>query len=453
MHCVLMGLEILPVYRDPITSAVYPDVVEELRRKVSKVLKKAFYAFTVQHTTLRPHHYYSLGRSRIASSVWEIDKRLSAVSSCFDPLLLVTPVNAKACWDDFQASGLRSGPTFRYRPLPFDPFVMKRELMNISVERVDDPTLSHIFRSTQDEVDRQLTMLIDVGTPRFRHGSLQVYGGVEPNLLDQARELLKLIPATDESGSSHNVGPVAFAHRAEQELQHYRKLDPTFQASVELREDMYSGLMVSGNRLLVGQGTSVPDDRVEALLSHEIGTHLVTRHNGQRQPMQLLQSGLAGYDPLQEGLAVLAEYLVNGLTPARLRLLAARVVAADRMIQGKPFEHTFALLTDTYDVPHNTAYTVALRIYRGGGLTKDAAYLRGLNQVLGYLRSGSDLNSLYVGKVSVDHLGLVRELLLRNVLRPPAILPRYLSSAMAASNLAKAKSFTTALDLARDLVM
>ena len=35
---------------------------------------------------------------------------------------------------------------------------------------------------------------------------------------------------------------------------------------------------------------------------------------------------------MQEGLAVLAEYLVGGMTPARLRLIAARVIACQAML-------------------------------------------------------------------------------------------------------------------------
>ena len=48
-----------------------------------------------------------------------------------------------------------------------------------------------------------------------------------------------------------------------------------------------------------------------ALLHHEVGTHLVTHVNGTHQPIKVLGVGLAGYDETQEGLAVLAEYLVR----------------------------------------------------------------------------------------------------------------------------------------------
>ncbi|NIQ16470.1 MAG: DUF1704 domain-containing protein, partial [Candidatus Dadabacteria bacterium] len=69
--------------------------------------------------------------------------------------------------------------------------------------------------------------------------------------------------------------------------------------------------------------------RVEALLQHEIGTHALTYFNGLSQPFKQLCIGLSGYEELQEGLAVLAEYLVGGLSKPRLRLLAGRVVAVN----------------------------------------------------------------------------------------------------------------------------
>ena len=47
-----------------------------------------------------------------------------------------------------------------------------------------------------------------------------------------------------------------------------------------------------------------------------------------RNPLSSWPSALPSYEETQEGLAVLAEYVVGGLDPRRMRVLAARVVAA-----------------------------------------------------------------------------------------------------------------------------
>ena len=201
-----------------------------------------------------------------------------------------------------------------------------------------------------------------------------------------------------------------FAKRAQEELGYYQQRRSDFSAKVSVRDDMYAGLMVSGDQLLIGGRTRVPRRRVEALLQHEIGTHLVTRYNGHHQPFQQLEVGLAGYDGFQEGLAVLAEYLVGGLSRFRMRVLAARVVGAHRMLDGASFIDTFRALDRNYEFSQRTAYTIAMRLYRGGGLTKDAVYLRGLLQILRYLREGGELEPLFIGKVASAHLPLISEL-------------------------------------------
>ena len=78
----------------------------------------------------------------------------------------------------------------------------------IPVERVEDPTLAYLFRQKQDELDRQITLLTDVDSPRFLHESLQIYGGVSDWLLSQATELLDRVPTRER----RRIGPRA-VHR------------------------------------------------------------------------------------------------------------------------------------------------------------------------------------------------------------------------------------------------
>ncbi len=167
---------------------------------------------------------------------------------------------------------------------------------------------------------------------------------------------------------------------------------------------------------------------MEALIQHEVGTHVLTYVNGINQPFKQLYGGLAGSDELQEGLAVLAEYLVGGLSPPRFRLLAGRVVAAHLLIEGSSFQNTFRELHFTYGFAQRTAYMISARIYRSGGLTKDAVYLRGLVNLLKYLRNGGQLKPLLVGKFSLDDVSIINELQLRKVLQAPLLTPQYLSN-------------------------
>jgi uncharacterized protein (TIGR02421 family) len=156
---------------------------------------------------------------------------------------------------------------------------------------------------------------------------------------------------------------------------------------------------------------------------------------------------LAGYEELQEGLAVLSEYLVGGLSRPRLRLLAARVLAVKRLMEGSSWIETFRELDRNYEFNRYTAYTVTMRVYRAGGLTKDAAYFKGLLNLLEYMRQGGALEPLFIGKISAKHLPIMEELLWRHVLRPPPLKPRYMSEPQTVKRIERLHQGVSLLDL------
>jgi uncharacterized protein (TIGR02421 family) len=221
---------------------------------------------------------------------------------------------------------------------------------------------------------------------------------------------------------------------------------------VEVRADI-SELMVSFGRLLIPESAAFRADRVEPLLHHEVGTHVVTYQNGARQPLTLLTIGLPGYDETQEGLAVLAEYLTGGLDPRRLRVLAARVVAVGMMLDGATFLDIFESLRADHSIPTRTAWSIAIRVVVGGGSVKDAIYLRGISRILDALAEGSRLDVLLVGKLALDHIPLVQDLLDREVLQPPWIRPRWLDVPGAQERLDRLRAGASVTDLYEENVI
>ncbi|MFB6720911.1 flavohemoglobin expression-modulating QEGLA motif protein [Kribbella sp. NPDC056345] len=380
---------------------------------------------------------------RLGAAV-EIDGELTAIERRLDLLLNLTPVNTAEAWVDFERGDFGSAPTLRLRPLEFEPDLVRRELYDLEIEKVDDPALHTLFRAKRDEIAREITILEDRDTSRFVYGSLQLYGEVSPSLAATAEELLELIPPQAPSGRSVTAG--AFAQAAQEEFDRYQAVYPDFPAYVEVREDV-SELMVSFGRLLIPETAAIRADRVEPLLHHEVGTHVVTYQNGARQPLTMLKIGLPGYDETQEGLAVLAEYLVGGLDPRRLRVLAARVVAVGKMLDGVEFLDIFESLRTDHRIPPKTAWSIATRVVVGGGSVKDAIYLRGITRILETLAEGNSLDVLFVGKLALDHVPLIQDLLDRGVLEAPWVRPRWLEVPGAQERLDRLRAGVSVTDL------
>jgi uncharacterized protein (TIGR02421 family) len=433
--CFMLGIEVPAVWRDEHAQEIFPAMLRQFRRYFSRALQRGFFSFMQMQTTLRAPHYQALGPRQVTRAVIEADQQLAEIAETFPFLLAVTPVNAAEAYAAFRASGFSRAPVFHYRLLSADPELLKRKLYNIAIERIEDPALAELFREQRIDLDRQITMLEDRETRRFLYGSLQVHGSVEAPLLQAAEQLLDRPGQPTDEPAGAMVDASVFAEQARRELENYRSVLPELEAGVEVREDV-PGILVSQGRLLINRDLELTPRRAEALIQHEVSTHLLTWFNGGAQPLRQLRCGLPGYEALQEGLAVLAEHLVGGLTPARLRLLAARVVAVQRLVNGRSFVEVFMELHERYGFGPAQAFNITMRVFRSGGLCKDAVYLRGLMGLMRYLERGGKFQDLLIGKISFESLPIIRELRWRGVLRPPALLPRYLESEDAQRRLA-----------------
>ncbi len=415
---VYVSLGVAPAYRDPITDNILPFQHRMIRTALGRVLKKALYTFCHSEGVHLPAHYHELGRTQLSREVLKIDEDLSAVAAAFDPLLLVTPVNSDAAWNAFQSGHCKTAPKFFYRPVPIDPPSLKRKLYSVPMDRIEDPTLHRFFDSKRVELDRFLNLLEDRETDRFVLSCQQIFGAPDDELVSLAEKILKRVKShtpDDKASASLGAEEVAVAARADLSAYGFKPED------VEIRDDV-PGLMVSRGRFLIGRHARVAERRLRATLDHEIGVHVVTYRNGVHQTFTQLRVGMAGYEDLQEGLAVFAEHCTGGLSRPRLRQIAGRVLAVKSVLDGDSFLNTFKVLHDEHEFNMRTAFFMAMRSHRGGGFTKDIVYLRGLRFVIGHLLEGHDIVPLLAGKVSHDHLDVIEELTHRGLIRSPKVV-------------------------------
>jgi len=446
MGALLIGLEIRPFYINSETGTPYPLLLRKLARDLSKALHRTFFEFVRIQTNLEVSHFHMLGRRLMTRPAREIDVKLARIDDSFSFLLLVTPINIQEAWLYFKKNHFKKKPAFHYRLMSEDPELLKRELYNISIERVEDPTLEFMFREKRSELDKMLTLLTERGKPEFMPGSMQYYGPLEESVTKLAANLLTAIPPDTDISESSLISPKDFAVMAQNEIDYYRNQYEPVDARVFVQDDI-AGLLVSNGNLYIGTDARISTVRAEALIQHEVGTHILTYYNGRAQPLKLLYCGMPRYEELQEGLAVLSEYLVGGLSSSRLRLLAARVITVQAIMRGADFVETFHILHEDHGFDARLAFTITMRVYRGGGLTKDAIYLKGLMRVLKWLEDGNKLEPLLIGKIREDYVPLINELLYRRMLRPAPLRPRYLEFPGARSKLEQLKKGSSVLDM------
>ena len=401
----------------------YPGIRHDLAAAFGDALLKAACAFLDDGKAPVPDHYRALGRSAYLAAALKADRRLDRVARSFDFLLSISPINTAKAFDRFVAAGENEEPHFHYRPLTVDPDLAKRELYSIDLDALEDPMLEQLLGEKRRELDAQLTMLATRNTAAFRPASMFLYGSVEAQLLADAHVILAASSKDPPRGTTVDSSDVAIAARSLADR--YAAIDPAFSPDIQVRDDV-AGLLVSGRKLLIASDTIMPAHRLDALLAHEVSVHLLTYFNGAAQGLTIFRTGLAGYEGIQEGLGVFAEWASGGLTRSRLRLLAARVVAVEAMLKGANFIDVYRDLNRNHGFSRRGAFGIAARVFRSGGLAKDAIYLRGFREVMDLVRAGASLEPFWLGKIAARHASAIQELLQRGLVQAPRFIPLFL---------------------------
>lgn len=425
LGAVVMRLEVPTVFRGP-EGGIYPVFFRRFRAAFAVAIQHLVFEFLRLQTTSGMATFGSLGSREIRECSREIDAGLTRISQAYRLLLLVAPTNLAEIEETFFASGFQTVPQYQYRLLPVDPDLLKRELYQLRLEEIDDPAMSFLFHEKREEIDHELTMLGERGTRNFFYTSVRRYRGVTPETKQAAGEILEVLKEPEGRPVERKFGALDFAAYAEEEFQRFREIEPDFRSKVHVRDDV-NVLMVSQGELFVPASSRYSEQEVAALIQHEIGTHVLTYYNGSRQPLELFAEGFADYDPLQEGLAVLAEYFAGALSLDRLRTLAGRVVGGECLLAGADFQETFRCLSDQWGFHEREAFRITVRMFQGGGFLKDIIYLDGLVKLRSHLMEGGDLPLLLAGKFGLKHISLIAEFMERGILRPPALLPKYLT--------------------------
>ena len=139
----------------------------------------------------------------------------------------------------------------------------------------------------------------------------------------------------------------------------------------------------------------------------------------------MFRTGLANYEGVQEGLGVFAEWAVGGLSAARMRLLAGRVVAVDAMLDGAEFVDVYRAWPRPRPVAqsrvrHHDARVPLGRLRQGPDLSQG---LPGRDRAG---RGGRFARSVLDRQDRRDHIDEIEELIQRNLVQPPLFKPEFL---------------------------
>jgi uncharacterized protein (TIGR02421 family) len=347
------------------------------------------------------------------------------------------PAQAKEMFLDSVAQHAPVLPKFTYTK---PDVANEREALQRIVAALGDAPHGALLKQNCHAYVQALDMMQAVGTARISEISAELYGtpqmqiaGLDCSLLTVAHALFAAADSLPWHGGDGE-------EYTSEQLQHYLQaqlvqMGMTNEIEVQIDTSLAARAMAIGGQVKIRAATRFKHYEAAQLLQHEVFTHALCSVNGQKQPvMGCMAHSSPRITATQEGLAQCAELLTGNLHPQRLKRIALRVMAIDMAEHGANLLELFRFFEQHGDSA-NEAYISAMRVLRGGvpegGILfyKDAAYVRGMLEVLQAMNTQPDVTKLlFAGNVALSDVAEVRALQAQGIVTPATYLPPWVNT-------------------------
>jgi hypothetical protein len=281
--------------------------------------------------------------------------------------------------------------------------------------------IAALYRARLDELELDVALLGALGDARRVRPIAARRFGTGADVVEgiSLRERARAILAEVSTNLDPRVVPArelaARMERAsrEVELELTVRIDPRLSAGA-----------AAGDRTIYLQDRAFGAIEARRLVAHEVLGHAIAAHRGAKETLAIFEVGTAGSFADQEGLALVLEEDAGALDALRMRVLAARVLATDRMHEGASFGETARELVKDVGLSPSQSISTTERAFRGGGVARDAGYLAGWLRVRGAIREGAAaLDHFRMGRVSTSAMPAIRWAITQGLARtlPPPI--------------------------------
>lgn len=351
---------------------------------------------------------------------FEIDQEIVNIDNKIKLLFHLRPTNLAEEQKKFLEK-FSYNPQFVYPDLRFDSTLLRQRLALI--EDGGSP-LDKIFAAKKEELLKKISLLESIGDKSFTEKSKALF---EPPSKELVKECENLLLETQKFTfkDEEKIKSLEVKKRFEEIFKKYGLNNWQVKIKDEMVTDCIAG---KSNTLFIRKDALFSEKRIEKLIIHEIETHILTAENGKNQPFEIFNRGLADYLETQEGLAIynVTTQMESSIHESFKSL--ALVIAIDEALRSS-FVKTFEKVL-SYGIPMEQALRVTLKVKRGltdtskrGAFTKDIIYYSGYKKVKRFIEEGGNLKDLYIGKLNLDDLPLVKKI---KGLVAPKYLPEWL---------------------------
>lgn len=341
--------------------------------------------------------------------ILNVDKKVATLNDQIHLLSRFKPQNLEEQQKQFLHDPSFS-PQFEYKNDSTNILYIKNELRKIP-KKINHP-LFPLYQEKIIEIKNKLLMVESIGSAEFSQFSTAVFGTVTESQFTQAENFIKQTPLVKDTSKVLKIDEVS------KRLTTYLSQHNLSKWKIKILDQATAGMQINkNNTIMVDRAARITVNRLKALITHEIETHIFRLENGRLQKYQLFEQGTAGYLSTEEGLAIYNQNKLNISLGEKYFTPALNTIA---VYLGKTmsFQELFGHLVQTYNQTPEKSWRICVRVKRGltdtaqpGTFTKDALYYSGLQMIEQYVKDNgaNELKKLYVGKIGITDLQYITD--------------------------------------------
>lgn len=347
----------------------------------------------------------------------KLDREILGLAQRAQSLGYLEAVNSREEREKFLRGKIKS-PRFIYKDPPYSVDKLNSELTGLSIP---DDEIGSLYKGLVRELYLRNEIVANLGNRKIAiRNSELLYGRPSKRLLKLAQRTLRIFIKQPEF-NNHDIKEMNYKD-IKRKLNRYLKRRGIKGWSVSGTNQHSVAVGALRKIIKVSRYKRYSMEALKLLKAHEINGHVLRAENGYEQPFRIFVIGLPSYIVTEEGLAAYLEDKFKVKNLSDKARFALRVIAVDSVYQGMKFNQCFELL-NSYEKDRDKCWDITYRVFRGGGFLKDHVYFKGYYMIKDYIRKKGKLKYLYIGKIGLKDLKLVKMLVKKGILKKPKYLP------------------------------
>jgi len=341
------------------------------------------------------------------SQLISIDKALMDIDKKLLILKYLNPTNSEEQKQIFIEKQWDYVPHFEYKKFPYDLDELEHDLKRIEVP---DIPVSEMYIRKQEEIHDKIRFLRafqEWNASDMTLYSKKIYWDIDDENFSIAKEKITqrdaIIPEQDILTA--------------QEIKDYmKKFNHIYGIKVKvLQAESTARFVMKGDTLMFRKWAVVGKREMRSIIAHEIEGHYLRKINGRKSPFLIMSRGSAWYLEIDEGIAIYNQD--RFVTPADKKYYSIyeRYYFVQYALKHS-YRRLIKHLAEFYNDDYERVFAFMLRLKRWfvdpskqGVFMKDTVYVNGLQKVQNYINNGWSLESLYLWKLNIEDLDLLKD--------------------------------------------